>query len=149
MKIFNSSKNSNPLYATEDSAGIDLCIKNSVTFRKGVRTLIETGIHVEIPKGNVGLLVLRSSMSKKYLYLTNSVGIIDADYRGELIISLIYNPPTATEEYWSDWITVGCGERIAQLVVMPYYTEQLEYVTSLEDLSSTNRGTGGFGSTGT
>lgn len=122
-----------PSYAKNGDAGLDLTAL-SVTLEKN---FIEygTGIAVEIPQGYVGLVFPRSSVSKKEnFYLKNSVGVIDSGYRGE--IKLRFNKS-------SDHYTAG--EKIGQLIIIPYPTIQLEEV---DELSSTDRGQGGFGSTG-
>lgn len=143
MKVYNSSSNPNPFYATADAAGLDLSVAESIKLERGLRTLVGTGIHVEIPKGFVGLLVPRSSLSKKYIFMTNSVGIIDADYRGEIFASLVYQPKSANE-----FVTLATGERIVQLIIVPYYKASIRIVESLEELEETDRGENGFGSTG-
>lgn len=130
-----------PSYAKEGDAGLDLTA-NYMTFEEN---FIEygTGIAVEIPEGYVGLVFPRSSVSKKEnFYLKNSVGVIDSGYRGE--IKLRFNngshiANSAGVNYYQR------GEKIGQLIIMPYPTIQLEEV---EELSSTDRGVGGFGSTG-
>lgn len=122
-----------PSYAKDGDAGLDLTATH-MTFEEN---FIEygTGIAVEIPEGYVGLVFPRSSVSKKEnFYLKNSVGVIDSGYRGE--IKLRFN---ISEEHY------GAGEKIGQLIILPYPTIQLEEV---EELSSTDRGQGGFGSTG-
>ncbi len=150
MKIYNTSTNPNPEYATKDSAGLDLAAKEDTLLTLGVRTLVKTGIHVEIPKGYFGMLVPRSSLSKRHIYMTNSVGIIDADYRGEILASLIYNDPYLEPlENYTHHLHINEGERIVQLVILPVVKVVLEDVSSLEDLESTERGQNGFGSTGT
>ena len=122
-----------PSYAKDGDAGLDLTATH-MTFDEN---FIEygTGIAVEIPEGYVGLIFPRSSVSKKEnFYLKNSVGVIDSGYRGE--IKLRFNK---SEEHY------GAGEKIGQLIIIPYPTIYLEEV---EELSSTDRGQGGFGSTG-
>ena len=122
-----------PSYAKDGDAGLDLTATH-MTFDEN---FIEygTGIAVEIPEGYVGLIFPRSSVSKKEnFYLKNSVGVIDSGYRGE--IKLRFNK---SEEHY------GAGEKIGQLIILPYPTIYLEEV---EELSSTERGQGGFGSTG-
>lgn len=147
MKIYKTNGAKLPEYATADAAGLDLTSAWCVSLPKSVRTLVNTGIHVEIPKGYFGMLVPRSSLSKKYIFLTNSVGIIDADYRGEIMASVIYSPPT-DGAWWSDYGMIEQGERIVQLVIVPYAKVELQVVSSLDQLESTDRGSGGFGSTG-
>ena len=122
-----------PSYAKNGDAGLDL----TETHMTWEENFIEygTGIAVEIPEGYVGLVFPRSSVSKREnFYLKNSVGVIDSGYRGE--IKLRFNK---SEEHY------GAGEKIGQLIILPYPTIYLEEV---EELSSTERGQGGFGSTG-
>ena len=123
-----------PSYAKNGDAGLDLTATH-MTFDEN---FIEygTGIAVEIPEGYVGLVFPRSSVSKKEnFYLKNSVGVIDSGYRGE--IKLRFNQSDSHYQ---------AGEKVGQLIILPYPTIQLEEV---EELSSTDRGQGGFGSTGT
>lgn len=99
---------------------------------------IRTGVAMEIPEGNFGGVYARSGMAfKKNLRPVNCTGIIDADYRGEIIVGLHNDSPFRQ--------TIAHGERIAQLIIQPYVRVELEEV---EDLSETERGTGGFGSSG-
>lgn len=122
-----------PSYAKDGDAGLDLTATH-MTFDEN---FIEygTGIAVEIPEGYVGLVFPRSSVSKKEnFYLKNSVGVIDSGYRGE--IKMRFND---SDEHYQP------GEKIGQLIILPYPTIYLEEV---EELSSTERGEGGFGSTG-
>ncbi len=122
-----------PSYAKNGDAGLDL----TATHMTWEENFIEygTGIAVEIPEGYVGLVFPRSSVSKKEdFYLKNSVGVIDSGYRGE--IKLRFNK---SESHYQ------AGEKIGQLIIIPYPTIYLEEV---EELSSTERGEGGFGSTG-
>lgn len=130
-----------PTYGTEYSAGADLynCMKEAVTIAPGETQFIHTGIAMEIPVGLVGLVYARSGMAcKKGLAPANKVGVIDSDYRGEIMVALHNHSGQA--------ITIEYGERIAQLVLAPYITAAFTEVDSLED---TVRGEGGFGSTGT
>lgn len=129
-----------PKIATKDSAGFDF--RADITERyyiaPGGTVIIPTGVAVALDKGTVGLLYVRSGLAtKRGLSLANSVGVIDADYRGEVKVAL-WNK---TDEIQ----TVEPGERIAQLVITPHLTPEFELVDSLEE---TERGTGGFGSTG-
>lgn len=99
---------------------------------------VNTGIAVEIPKGYFGAVFARSGLATKQgLRPANCVGVIDADYRGDVMVAL-YNDSTEPRE-------VQVGDRIAQLVIIPYISPDLEVVSELSD---TNRGDGGFGSTG-
>ncbi len=129
-----------PKRATEGSAGIDLCacIQDSITISPREIVKVPTGIAISVPKTCVSLLFARSGLSTKHgIGLANSVGVIDSDYRGEVIVALINN---SAEPY-----TVTPNERIAQLCVMPVCVLPIEVCDSLDD---TERGMGGFGSTG-
>ncbi len=129
-----------PKYGSEYSAGADLyACDGDVKIAPGETKLIHTGIAVEIPEGLVGLIYARSGLaSKKGLAPANKVGVIDSDYRGEIMVAL-YNHGSETQ-------TVSAGERIAQMVIAPFI--KAEYSEAAE-LSDTARGEGGFGSTGT
>jgi dUTP pyrophosphatase len=95
-----------------------------------------TGLAVEIPEGHVGLIYPRSSISKTSCFLRNSVGVIDSGYRGEIMIKF---------HCYTNFKVYDVGDRVAQLIIMPYPQVEFEEV---EELSNTDRGTGGFGSTG-
>jgi dUTP pyrophosphatase len=129
-----------PEYAQNGDAGLDL---TATSFRFS-DTFMEygTGIAVEIPSGHVGLLFPRSSITKapSGVSLKNSVGVIDSNYRGEILVR--FEKPTH-ETYVENYIPV-VGEKVAQLLIVPYPTIQFEEVIELSD---TNRGDGGFGST--
>lgn len=130
-----------PTYGSEYAAGADLyaCIDEAITFQPGETILIHTGIAMEIPAGYAGLIYARSGLaSKKGLAPANKVGVVDADYRGEIMVAL-HNHNTVA-------VSIEPKERIAQLVITPYLTAHFEEV---EELSETVRGEGGFGSTGT
>ena len=130
-----------PTYGTEFAAGADLyaCEDAPVTIAPGETKLVHTGLAMEIPTGLVGLIYARSGLaSKKGLAPANKVGVIDSDYRGEVMVAL-HNHGTVAQ-------TVEAGERIAQIVFAPYYAAEFAVV---EDLDDTARGAGGFGSTGT
>ena len=130
-----------PTYGSAYAAGADLyaCEEGEVTVNPGETRLIHTGIAMEIPEGLVGLIYARSGLaSKRGLAPANKVGVIDSDYRGEIMVAL-HNHSTAPQ-------TVAKGERIAQIVFAPYYAAEF---TVVEELSDTVRGAGGFGSTGT
>lgn len=129
-----------PQYGSAEAAGADLyaCPEQPVTIEPGETVLIPTGIALALPKGTVGLIYARSGLAtKRGLAPANKVGVIDSDYRGEVLVAL-YNQSAAPQ-------TVEAGERVAQLVVTPYITAQFEVT---ESLSETVRGEGGFGSTG-
>lgn len=140
VKVINKSKNALPRYETVGSAGLDLRadISEPIELKSLERTLIPTGLYMELPVGYEAQIRPRSGLSiKKGLSLVNSPGTIDSDYRGEIKVIMV-NLSTETQ-------TIPVGERIAQMVVARY--EQIEWneVTSLTD---TERGSGGFGSTG-
>ena len=129
-----------PTKGTEGSAGYDLCacILQEITIHPGDRVLIPTGLAAEIPAGTAGFIFTRSGLGiKKGIHVTNGVGVIDSDYRGEICVGL-HN--LSQEAY-----TVTPGERIAQMVVMPCCAVE---ILPVESLSETQRGQGGFGSTG-
>lgn len=131
-----------PSYAKHGDAGMDL---HAVSCH-GSNNYIEykTGLSIEIPEGYVGLVFPRSSNSNKDLLQCNSVGVIDSGYRGEVTVRfktvLSSNP-----EYARIFKIYDPGDRIAQLIIMPYPTIEFEEV---EELSSTDRGSGGYGHTG-
>lgn len=143
-----------PVRAHPTDAGLDLASLNDVNLNLMERSLVKTGLSVRIPTGYVGLLVPRSSLSKKNIMLTNSCGIIDADYRGELLISLMYVNKDDTTDFdksinYVPHQHISAGERIAQLLIVPIaLPEPLVYTGSYEDWNNTQRGAGGFGSTG-
>ena len=129
-----------PTYGTDDSAGADLYAGEDgvVLIAPEETKLISTGISMEIPKGYVGLLVARSSMAvKRDLAPANKVGIIDSDYRGEIKVAL-HNSGSQLQ-------LIEVIERIAQLVIVPYLKATFEDAVELSD---SERGEGGFGSTG-
>ena len=129
-----------PAYGSADAAGADLyaLTDGPVTIAPGGTALIHTGIAVAVPQGYVGLVYARSGMAcKRGLAPANKVGVIDADYRGEVMIYL--------HNHGDQPQTVEDGDRVAQLVITPYLTAQFECV---DELNNTQRGSGGFGSTG-
>ena len=129
-----------PTYGSEFAAGADLyaCLDGDVTIAPAETLLIHTGLAMEIPTGLVGLIYARSGLaSKKGLAPANKVGVIDSDYRGEIMVAL-HNHSTEPR-------TISDGERIAQIVFTPYYTADFSVV---DELGDTSRGSGGFGSTG-
>jgi dUTP pyrophosphatase len=135
-----------PVRATAGAACFDLYSNSRSVLHSGVsRRIISTGIGIELPPGYVGLVCSRSGLAAKDgLFVLNSPGIIDADYRGEIKVILSYLPgnldwPTPTE------ININVGDRIAQLMILALPQLRVEIVT---DLSTTERGTGGLGSTG-
>jgi dUTP pyrophosphatase len=134
-----------PTRSNPTDAGLDLRCKQTTTLQMGKRTLVATGVSVKIPVNHVGLLFPRSSLSKQGITMTNSVGVIDSDYRGEILASLVFNgvPGSLSET------EIPAGERIVQLVVVPILLPELEVGDWSDELwNDTQRGTGGFGSTG-
>lgn len=130
-----------PVFGSEFAAGADLraCLDGDLTIAPGQTALIRTGLALEIPAGYAGLVYARSGLaSKRGLAPANKVGVIDADYRGEVMVAL--------HNHGAEDQTVGHGERIAQLVVTPFLA--VDYEES-DELTDTARGAGGFGSTGT
>lgn len=129
-----------PTYGSEYAAGADLyaCIDEVVEFEPGETKLIPTGLAMEIPVGYAGLIYARSGLaSKKGLAPANKVGVVDADYRGEIMVAL-HNHSTGKK-------SIEPKERIAQLVIAPYLTAVFN---ETDELNDTVRGDGGFGSTG-
>ena len=115
------------------------CTAQPVTTPAGTTAFIPTGLSMAIPEGLVGLIYARSGLAcKKGVAPANKVGVIDSDYRGEIIVALHNH---STEDF-----SVENGERVAQMVIMPYFFAEYEEVQSLDN---TVRGDGGFGSTGT
>ena len=130
-----------PSYAKDGDAGLDLTARQAILTVNGTYIEYGTGIAVEIPEGYVGLVFPRSSVSKKEnFYLKNSVGVIDSGYRGEIKLRFHKQKGTVQQEDRYE-----PGDKIGQLIILPYPTIYLEEV---EELSSTERGEGGFGSTG-
>jgi len=131
-----------PTRAHPTDGGLDLRSKIEVVLPKGVRTLVDTGVRAKIPEGYVGLLIPRSSLSKKGIIATNSCGVIDADYRGVIMASLMYTGNT-------DWVVIDQDERIVQLVIVPVLLANPVLSTETDvEWNNTARGIGGFGSTG-
>ncbi len=127
-----------PTRGTAGSAGLDLYSEEDALVTSERSTLVGTGIAVEIPEGYVGLVFIRSGLSKAGVGLTNSVGVIDSDYRGEIKISMIYIAGNGGHY-------IKKRDRVAQLVVVPAPIYEL---TEVDYLTPTERGSGGFGSTG-
>ena len=129
-----------PTYGSEYAAGADLySCEGELTFEPGETKLVHTGLAMEIPVGYVGLVYARSGIAtKRGLAPANKVGVIDSDYRGEIMVAL-HNHSNESQ-------TIAASERIAQIVITPFLT--VNYIES-ETLDETDRGVGGFGSTGT
>ena len=129
-----------PAYGSADAAGADLYVLTDgpVTIAPGETVLLHTGLAVAIPQGYVGLVYARSGLAtKRGLAPANKVGVIDADYRGEVQVAL-HNHGSVPQ-------VVEDGDRVAQLVIVPYLTA---HFLPAEELDDTGRGAGGFGSTG-
>lgn len=129
-----------PTYGSPHSAGADLySAMDDIVIEPHTTTLVKTGIALELPVGFAGLIYARSGLaSKRGLAPANKVGVVDCDYRGEVMVALHNHSNTPQ--------TVAKGERIAQLVITPYIVADFE---EADELSDTVRGEGGFGSTGT
>jgi len=140
VRIINKSDNELPQYATKASAGVDLraFLKEPIVLKPMERKLIPTGLFMELPVGYEAQVRPRSGLAiKNGISVLNSPGTIDADYRGEIMVILI--------NLSNDDFEIVSGERIAQMVIQKH--DQAEWVV-VEELNSTERGTGGFGSTG-
>lgn len=130
-----------PVRGSEQAAGYDLCadIESTVTIRPGETAKIGIGLAFAIPQGYFGGIFARSGLStKKGLRPANCTGVVDSDYRGPVIVAL-HNDSTKEQ-------TIEPGERIAQMILIPYLSAEFEPVAELDE---TARGEGGFGSTGT
>lgn len=129
-----------PTYGSVEAAGADLyaCLEETIVIAPGQTVFVPTGIAMEVPKGCAGLIYARSGLAcKRDLAPANKVGVIDSDYRGQIIVAL--------HNHGSQPQTVAHAERIAQMVITPVLTPS--YVEA-EELDDTARGVGGFGSTG-
>lgn len=141
VQIVNKSAYEAPFYATVNSAGMDLKanIEEPITLAPLQRAMVPTGLYIALPEGTEAQVRPRSGLAAKHgVTVLNTPGTIDADYRGEIKVILVNlsNEP----------FTINPGERIAQMVVARY--EKVEW-DEVESLDETERGTGGFGSTGT
>ena len=128
-----------PTYAKPGDAGMDLTAVD-IHYDENNNVVYKTGLAFEIPEGYVGLIFPRSSNRKTDMYLTNSVGVIDSGYRGEVAVSFKHR-----DSYSSRDTEYKRGDRVAQMIIMPYPT--IEFV-EVDELSNTERGEGGHGSTG-
>ena len=140
IKIINKSDNALPAYETEHSAGMDLraFIHDTILLAPMQRQLIPTGLFIELPVGYEAQIRPRSGLALKHgITVLNSPGTIDADYRGEIKVLLI--------NFGNETFEIKKGERIAQMVISQHTTAEFVLV---ETLSETNRGEGGYGSTG-
>lgn len=140
VKIVNKSAFDTPFYATERSAGMDIKanIETPIALQPLQRAMVPTGLYIALPEGTEAQIRPRSGLAAKHgITVLNTPGTIDADYRGEIKVILVN---LSNEEF-----TINPGERIAQMVVARY--EKVEW-DSVEVLDETERGAGGFGSTG-
>lgn len=140
IKVLNHSKFELPSYATPHSAGMDLRANTAeaLVIKPLQRVLVPTGLHIELPQGYEAQIRPRSGLAIKHgIGLVNSPGTIDADYRGEIKVIMVN---LSNEEF-----TLNPGERIAQMVISKYEKATL---IACDTLESTERGQGGFGSTG-
>lgn len=141
VKIVNKSRYPLPQYATALSAGMDLKanIEEPIILGSLERTMVPTGLFIELPEGFEAQIRPRSGLAAKHgITVTNAPGTIDADYRGEICVLLV--------NLGKEAFTINPGERIAQMVVARH--ERVEWI-AVEELASSERGAGGFGSTGT
>ena len=141
VEIINKSKHPLPKYETEQSAGVDLRanIEESITLKPLERALVKTGLFIALPKGFEAQVRPRSGLAyKNGITVLNSPGTIDADYRGEIGVILVN---LSNQDF-----VINDGERIAQMVIAKH--EQPNFV-EVTQLNETERGAGGFGSTGT
>lgn len=128
-----------PTYARAGDAGADLRCTHDVTIQPGERVLVGTGVRVALPDGYVGLVTPRSGLAARAgLSIVNSPGVIDSGYRGEVLVCLVNLDPREPVE-------LSAGDRVAQLLVMPFVTASF---TPVDALDETERGSGGYGSTG-
>jgi len=131
-----------PQYAKPGDAGLDL-VATSLILDENNNLVYGTGLAIEIPTGYVGLIFPRSSNSKKDLILTNHVGVIDSSYRGEIIFK--YKSTLCSSGQYITGKNYEVGDKVGQLILFPYPQVTIEEV---EELTETERGTNGFGSTG-
>lgn len=127
-----------PRQAYKDDAGIDLALKHDLTVPVGAHRVGDTGVHVAVPRGHVGMVFVRSSTGiKKHLVLSNGTGIVDSGYRGQIKLSL-HNTGDTTQH-------IAAGDYIAQLVTLPIATNN---IAEVPQLPHSERGTNGIGSSG-
>lgn len=145
IRIYAVREEVKPTAATEGSAAIDLRVNLSerepyVVLTPGETRHFTSGLFVEIPVGWCGLVIPRSGLGRQGLHIANVTGLIDADYRGEIGLTLTNNG--------TDDIIINRFERVCQMVVVPHYSHCYEFVESQEELSDTERGAGGYGHSG-
>lgn len=127
-----------PTRAHDTDAGFDLHSPVNVTIRVGATVTIPTKLAISLPENTVGLIYPRSSLGTRHgIVLANTVGVIDSGYRGEIML--------VVTNHGDRPYTIHSGDRVAQMIVTPYYAP---YVIEVSDLEASDRGTGGFGSTG-
>lgn len=141
-----------PKHAISGDAGMDLTTTEQVTIMPGGTVMVGTGVRMELPAGYFGMLAPRSGMaSKRGITLANTPSVIDSTYRGEIKLALHNMAPSHVfvdgecVPNWDGAVTIGEGERVAQLIVMRHETVEC---VPVDELSETERGSGGFGSTG-
>ena len=127
-----------PVRAYDEPAGSDLRISETITIKPGQTVLAPTGTALTAPEGTFAMLALRSSMPKRNIAIPNGIGVIDPDYTG-FIFAWLHN-------FGNEQVVLNKGERIAQVIFVPYVTPQFYAV---KNLTATKRGAGGFGSSGT
>ena len=130
-----------PSYAHEGDAGMDLCATRDVTLRPGESAMVGSGIAIQLPRGFAGFVHARSGLGSKGLVIKHSTGVIDSGYRDEIKLVLFNNNPITSDRVFH----VKKGDRVAQLVIQHVACATMSEVKSLEE---TERGTGGFGSSG-
>lgn len=143
IKVFNNSKNELPQYATPQSAGLDLRanIQQDIVLNPRQRTLVPTGLHIQLPVGYEAHIRPRSGLAIKHgITCLNSPGTIDADYRGDVGVILI--------NHGAEPFVIKQGDRIAQMVIAKHETAEWESVESMDQLEDTERGSDGYGHTG-
>lgn len=128
-----------PVRAHEDDAGLDLRSRDAVAIPARGGAVIDTGVHIQLPSGYYGKIESKSGLNVKHGIVACG-GVIDESYRGSIVVKL-YN--LTDKDY-----LVFPGDKVAQLVIMPYIAPPIEYVESLSELGETERGANGFGSTG-
>ena len=131
-----------PEYKRDFSGGLDIYLQSDVDLVVGKDTVINLGFAAEVPEGYVAILVPRSSAGMKGINLRNTIGVIDADYRGEWIAHIVIDEQG--DNSWGDIIKYKRGDRILQALIVPFKKVDIEIS---DTLSVTDRGDGGFGST--
>ena len=140
-----------PTRGSNQAAGYDLYSCEDVIIYENTTQIIHTGIAIEIPEGYFGAIYARSGLAtKEGLRPANCVGVIDSDYRGEIMVALYRDSKSGMFGGMFNNVSIPVGTRIAQLVIQPYASvDEWEEVSEVSSLSETERGVGGFGSTGT